>query len=506
MPASYKNLSVAIPGTTPTTPSELGQSLLSGGSTPLSPVSAGSPGRSPGTRRRAKATAKAWGVFTNTLKSVFGTGVLAMPFAFSKVGIYPGLLATFVICSWSFYTAGLIAQCCSMVPAARTYDDIAEVTLGRFGKTLGTVNILLNSMLCCVAYTVFCATNITDVAGFSHGDTGYPRWLVLAMLPCVATFACLRDISLLSVVSAFGNSFLIASLAIILASAAPQVDWSMWAAPPDWDVSSLASFFGLTAFAFAGHSEVVPIFSTMGQKEKYPLVLLGVAATSLVAFSGIGALVYSAYGANTNAIVFVNMDSVSANIAKLAMSVVIYLTMPLKLFAAIVIVESRLIDDGDDEEAVEECKSTTPPSVPEELTPAERNAVSGACVKVHVDSTAPNDFQMPAEDEEEDGYEWPFVTHPKQIAIRVLLSSFPFCIASLGVNFAVLLEFVGSFCIGTVAFALPPIMHLLLFWNVAVVGESALRNNCRKAFHVFLAVMGVSATIYSSASVIAKNS
>lgn len=507
-----KNLSIAT--APPSSSGQLSDPLLVKPGTSAIPLSPLSPtGSSPGSRRKNRG-AKIWGVFTNTLKSVFGTGVLAMPFAFAKVGIYPGLLATTVICCWSFYTCSLIAQCCSVVPGARTYDDIAEQTLGRFGKTLGTVNIFLNQMLCCVAYNVFCATNITDVAGFETGDMGYPRWLVLAMLPCIAAFACLRDISLLSVVSAFGNSFLLASLATILVAAAPNITWTVWAIPPEWNLSSLASFFGLTAFAFAGHSEVVPIFSSMGPKEKYPVVLLGVAATSLVCFGGLGAAVFSAYGDNTKPIVFQNMDSVTADVAKLAMSVVIYLTMPLKLFAAIMIVESRLIEnlDGDDTDGCVESSPGSDSMIPEELTAAERvTPVKVQVVDTSADTPAhQNSFHMPngtttgedVDDGEDDSWEWPFVSEPKQILIRVILATIPTCIASLGVNFAVLLEFVGSFCIGTVAFALPPIMHLKLFWDVEVVGDTPVKNKFRKAFHVFLAIIGVSATIYSSASVI----
>jgi amino acid permease len=276
-----------------------------------------------------------------------------MPFAFSQVGIYTGIVATTVMCCWSFYTSHLIAQCCSQVPTARTYGDIAAATLGSFGSVLGKANILLNSSLACVAYAVFAATNITDVAGFTHDDgMGYPRWLVLAMYPCVASCVCLLDISLLSGVSAVSIVFLVLSLFAMLIAAEPHFEWTMWEAPPTWSLSSLGSFFGLTAFAFAGHSETVTIVSSMKYKEKYPSVLCFVAATALLAFGGIGVVIFSAYGENTKPIVFQNMDSVTADVAKLAMSAVIYLTMPLKLFPAIVIVESYLLSDDPDMEDI----------------------------------------------------------------------------------------------------------------------------------------------------------
>jgi len=461
---------------------------------PLSP-------KSPRGRRRATT----FSVFTNTMKSVFGTGILAMPFAFSQVGIYTGIVATTVMCCWSFYTSLLIAQCCSRVPTARTYGDIAAATLGCFGSVLGKMNILLNSCLACVAYAIFAATNITDVVGFNHDDAmGYPRWLVLAMYPCVATCVCLLDISSLSGVSAVSIVFLVMSLFAMLTAAVPQLEWTMWEVPPTWSLSSLGSFFGLTAFAFAGHSETVTIFSSMMHKEKYSSVLCFVAATSLLAFGGIGLVVFSAYGTNTKPIVFQNMDSATADLAKLAMSAVIYLTMPLKLFPAIVIVESYLLSDDTDMEE-------TPPSLPTNTyklpveDPAADESVPKEFTSADLVFLEPRPFSSGADDSEEtEEDDWPFVVEPKQILLRVLLASLPIFIALTGVHFAVLLEFVGSFCMGTVSLALPPIMHLKLFWNAKIHGQSPWTRTCRNMFHVFLAAAGVSATIFSTGQVIVR--
>jgi len=446
-----------------------------------------------------------------------------------------------VMCCWSFYTCNLIAQCCSQVPTARTYDDIAKETLGCFGSVLGKVNILLNSFLACVAYVVFCATNITDVVGFNHDDAmGYPHWLVLAMLPCVAACVCLLDISLLSGVSALGNIFLVMSLFAILSAAVPRFECTMWEIPPTWHLSSLGRFFGLTAFAFAGHSETVTIVSSMESKEKYSSILLGVAALSLFSFGGIGVVVFSAYGASTKPIVFMNMDSVTADLAKLAMSAVIYLTMPLKLFPAIVIVESYFLGDPEDDVQYQHFDApfptsslpTNPLMVPFRSSSKEKRSSSKEKrssskekqksvpdgVGPAADLSIPKEFTAadvvfleshscsPAADESEETEEndWPFVVEPKQILIRILLASLPIFMALTGVDFAVLLEFVGSFCMGTVSLALPPIMHLKLFWNMRTQGQSPFMHACRNAFHVLLAAAGVSATIFSTAQVIAR--
>jgi amino acid permease len=394
---------------------------------------------------------------------------------------------------------------------------------------LGKVNILLNSCLACVAYAIFAATNITDVVGFDHDDAmGYPRWLVLAMYPCVATCVCLLDISSLSGVSAVSIVFLVMSLFAMLTAAVPHLEWTMWEAPPTWSLSSLGSFFGLTAFAFAGHSETVTIVSSMKYKEKFSSVLCFVAATALLAFGGIGVVIFSAYGENTKPIVFQNMDSVTADVAKLAMSAVIYLTMPLKLFPAIVIVESYLLSDDPDMEDIPKKQTAiqgktdakqpyeeAPPSWPRGGNPAAHASIprefsskdlAAELSKITKEFPEPQPLGSVVDEsvsEAADYDDWPFVGEPEQILIRVLMASVPIFIALTGVNFAVLLEFVGSFCMGTVSLALPPIMHLKLFWNMKS-GQSPWARTCRNMFHVLLAAAGVSATIFSTGQVIVR--
>merc|ERR1719281_1943523 len=147
-----------------------------------------------------------------------------------------------------------------------------------------------------------------------------------------------------------------------------------------------------------------------------------------------------------------NMDSVTADLAKLAMSAVIYLTMPLKLFPAIVIVESYFLGDPEDDVKYQHFDApfptsslpTNPLMVPFRSSSEEKRSSSKEkqesvpdSVGPAADLSIPKEFTAadvvfleshscsPAADESEETQEndWPFVVEPKQILIRILLAS-----------------------------------------------------------------------------------
>ena len=86
----------------------------------------------------------------NTLKSILGTGLLAIPHEFARVGIPAGLVLTAVIGTWSCYTMHLIAHCTLLTTGAgklpspgrapvTTFGELVALALGRrTGAVLGT--------------------------------------------------------------------------------------------------------------------------------------------------------------------------------------------------------------------------------------------------------------------------------------------------------------------------------------------------------------------------------
>jgi len=291
--------------------------------------------------------------------------------------------------------------------------------------------------------------------------------MVLVLAPPFLILVCLRDMSALSGVSALGNLFLFASLVTILAVAAPQMSTAEWVAPVNFDVIGMAKFFGIAAFTFAGHTEVVPIYLSMAARSKYSTVVLPVVGvTALVLYAVVGSLVFCAYQNDTPANVFEVMTGTPAVIAKLTMSMVIFLTLPLKLLPAVQVIEAALsinnVDFGGSSGNIitrDDSAFTFGP-----------RAISTSSAFVH---------------------------SRYQIATRAGLAALPATIAMVLTDFGFLVEFVGAFCLGIVAFAMPPMMYLAL-------NQSANPKMSKSSVLAFVALslLGIAVTGFTTAQVV----
>jgi proton-coupled amino acid transporter len=391
-------------------------------------------------RRRASGTFAT--AFVSTFKSVFGSGILAFPFAIACAGLWPGLLGTTIVCAWSFYTAHLIAQCTSLVPTARSYDDVCEASLGACGKWVGAVNLVVHQILVSTAYLTFAAQNVADVCGaqcLSAADGVSYSWRVIAALaPLYVAFCLMRDISVLSPVSAVGNVAVLLCLAVILYDAIPSMQVSNLEPISDEGLRGAASFFGIAAFTFAGQTEVVSVYLSLRDKRAYTPVLLSVGAAAFVVFAGFGVLVYASFGAATRANIFENLDGDAAAAAKLLMSVVMYLSIPLKMMPAFEVFEKGVR-----------------------------------------------------------GRDW---AQFWRLALRAVLALAPAVLATAISDFGFIVEFVGAFSLGLIAFVLPPLMYIRLGGASSMRGEGV--GSCSSALHVALFIAGVVVCATTTAGVV----
>eukprot|EP00941_MAST-03F_sp_MAST-3F-sp1_P002441 g2441.t1 len=421
------------------------------------------------------------GSFTNalisTFKSIFGTGILAFPFAIRSAGLGFGIIGTLIMCLWSFYTAWLIAQCTSLVKGARSYDDVCEASLGKFGKWIGAVNLVIHQILVATAYLVFIAKNVTGLCGdVCMNDAGeYAWWMLGLMVPLFLLCCYFRNVSILAPVSAMGNVAVIVCLAVIIANVTPVVNIAehvIWWKNP----AGLVTFFGLSAFTFSGQTEVVPIYLSMRQRSDYPLVLFCVGMLSLLIFGGFGAIVYAGFGDETDKIIFENLSGVSSDYAKVAMSSVIYLTLPLKMMPAFEVVEN-VWNSITTKEAMNE--ST--------VGPAELDSTF-----IYYDlENLGLEREEETKKEEEGGI---FVTDISQLLIRLILVMIPVIIGIAVHDFGFLVSFVGSFCLGLIGFVLPPIMLVQL--------GGCNHNRFSYLFHILLAIIGTLACFYCTVQVV----
>lgn len=269
--------------------------------------------------------------------------------------------------------------------------------------------------------------------------------MVALLVPAFAALAMLRSMSSIAKVSALGNVFVFLALAAVLASAWPHMSADAFDAPVVWDVGGMSRFFGVAAFTFAGQSEVVTVYLSMSNPERYDRVLGIASLMATVCFGAVGACVFSAYGQDTQAIVFQNMSGRLAAMTKFCMGCVMYFSGSLKLFPAIQVIENLWEE----------------PALP---------VVTGVPGQAL------------------------FVTSTWQLAVRLVLALIPSLAAMFVTDFGFLVAICGAFCIGIVAFSLPPAMYVLL---ADLSWPSSVAN-------ALLAVLGTFATGFTTFQVCVK--
>ena len=96
------------------------------------------------------------------LNSVIGTGILALPIAFSRVGWALGIILLAVCCALAGLSLVVIGICSTEV-GATSYGTMIERALGpRWGK-LSSAIVSMHGFGACLAYSLVIATNMTDL-------------------------------------------------------------------------------------------------------------------------------------------------------------------------------------------------------------------------------------------------------------------------------------------------------------------------------------------------------
>eukprot|EP00966_Prymnesium_polylepis_P229554 5311646-Prymnesium_polylepis.1 len=124
----------------------------------------------------------------NQFKSVFGTGLLAMPYAMLTVGVPCGVLLTVLIGAWAIYTMQLLAWCTIMVDryrgSATPYSELVTMAFGGVVGQLSTANLVLHQIACCSAYLVFIGDNLQQPLGLSDPSVAMAALTVPFVLLC----------------------------------------------------------------------------------------------------------------------------------------------------------------------------------------------------------------------------------------------------------------------------------------------------------------------------------
>ena len=381
---------------------------------------------------RARPSPRFAAALSNQLKSVFGTGLLAMPYAILTVGVPAGVLLTIFVGVLSIYTMHLLA-CCTIIADGPPYSELVRRAFGDTVGHLVTAKLMLHQIAVCAAYFVFVGENLREPLGLETSSQAIIALTVPFVLLC-----WLHDMQRLMATSALGTATMLLSLLLVLREASLQAPARR--AQHLWEfelpsASHLASFAGVALFTFAGHSETVAIVQSLGEeRERYGRIALFVAFSCIPVVTCVAVTACVGFGSRTAKNILLNVHSSSGTVLKLTLSAVAFLSMPVKMFPASQIAEDVLLAGS-----------------------AETAVVRSRALRATLALTS--------------------------TALALFLPDFEFLVA-----------LIGTFCMGIIAFVVPPFMYCSL-------GRKSLGRATLVA-HGALGVFGVGATLGSTALVL----
>eukprot|EP00467_Chlorarachnion_reptans_P016471 CAMPEP_0114509816 /NCGR_PEP_ID=MMETSP0109-20121206/13425_1 /TAXON_ID=29199 /ORGANISM="Chlorarachnion reptans, Strain CCCM449" /LENGTH=375 /DNA_ID=CAMNT_0001689021 /DNA_START=396 /DNA_END=1523 /DNA_ORIENTATION=- len=299
--------------------------------------------------------------------------------------------------------------------AQTTFSGLCEAVLGRPGKIVGAVNLLLMQVFACAAFFTFVGRNLTAAMhswGFEIVDF---RTVVILFGILASGSTLLTDIGFLKTTFIFGNIAVLISLITIMTYAIPS--FSFENLPVETTLPQLTVFFSMSVYTFNGIGEVLPISSSMEDTAKYPKVLACSIGMLYLVYLVFALAVSGSFGGKTQGMVFDNLEGPVVAFVKIFHSLAVLCTIPLKYFSGI---KDGLVPLLDMMLGPRECVGTSVDQVNCSLNATIRLGTRLATVVVSV-------------------------------ATALLVPDFAFLVA-----------LIGGFCVTIVAFILPPLMFFVL--------------------------------------------
>ncbi|XP_018898467.1 proton-coupled amino acid transporter-like protein pathetic isoform X2 [Bemisia tabaci] len=291
--------------------------------------------------------------FIHLLKGSLGTGILAMPLAFSNAGLWFGLAATFTIGLICTYCVHILVKsshilCRRMKVPSLSFADIAEVAFlagptsvqgfAAFSRSMVNLFLVIDLLGCCCVYLVFVAKNIKQVVDVYAGAEFDVRWYILSILPLLIAINLIRNLKYLAPFSMISN--LLVGIGITITFYYMFKDLPSLDSVPHQHFSSfeqLPLFFGTAIFALEGIGVVMPLENNM-KKPQHLIGCPGVLNTGMFLvislYSGVGFFGYLKYGSKTEPSITLNLPQheLLGQSVKLMMAVAIFLTYALQFY------------------------------------------------------------------------------------------------------------------------------------------------------------------------------
>ncbi|KAH8378789.1 hypothetical protein KR009_001364, partial [Drosophila setifemur] len=294
--------------------------------------------------------------FVHLLKGSLGSGILAMPMAFSHAGLWFGLVATFLVGTLCTYCVHILVKCAHILCRRRKipmmgFADVAEQAFldgppalnrwSRFIRFMVNTFLVIDLLGCCCIYLVFVATNVEQVVKvYLETELSVRTWIMIVTVPLI--FMCLvRNLKFLTPFSMIANILMFVGIVItfiyMFSDLPAPAERPGLVTPTEWPL-----FFGTVIFALEGIGVVMSLENDMRNPTHFigcPSVLnfgmgLVIALYTLVGFFG-----FLKYGPETQASITLNLplEDKLAQSVKLMIAIAIFFTFTLQFYVPVTI-------------------------------------------------------------------------------------------------------------------------------------------------------------------------
>ncbi|KAK5639982.1 hypothetical protein RI129_010793 [Pyrocoelia pectoralis] len=282
-----------------------------------------------------------------------GTGIVAMPKAFSYSGYVVGIVGTLIIGFLATYCVHLIIRCeyelCKRkkVPSL-TYPGIAEAGFAEGPRVMKMcspyaghiINIFLfiYQMGGCCVYNVFIASNVQAVVNEYTEGFRIELYMLMFLVPTIF-LNWIRDLKRLAPLSTVANFTTLVSLAITMyyiIKEGPTVEGR----DPVGTIQNFPLFFGTVIFALEAIGVIIPLENEMKDPKAFGGIF-GVLNRGMVAvvllYGSLGLLGYLSYGPLIEASVTLNLPKgkIVAQVVKASLALSVLITYTIQYYVAI---------------------------------------------------------------------------------------------------------------------------------------------------------------------------
>ena len=299
---------------------------------------------------------------SSTLKTIVGTGIIALPYGFSKSGIVIGVLGLIFVAYLSTYSMKTLIDASHKVRKMQENDDEASGTIRRialvtYGKSYGVAFcdfVLITAQVgSSIAFAEFITKSFSDVL---HVDS---VWIACAMAPILIVVCILKSTESLEYLGMFGNFIFLFSFIMVLIFGFGTTELHF----QKMDIVSkssgdISTYLGLVIFALAAQSECMSIerFLPSELQKQYGRILDYAISIAAIIYIAIATLCYAFFGNFTHDVIFDNIEcgenydlkcgalshdavSVIRGIVKIGMACMITINYPFTLEGALHTVE-----------------------------------------------------------------------------------------------------------------------------------------------------------------------